>query len=85
MVSGHNEHLTIIRRCPFPKVSQRRDLVFQIEYISGKNQNIARRRQFIMLQPPAVVAELQMQVTHILYLHNLFMLLTFCVNQFIIL
>ena len=38
-----------------------------------------------MFHPPAVVAELQMQVTHILYLHNLFMLLTFCVNQFIIL
>ncbi len=71
MVSWHNEHLPIICRCPFPKIAQRCNLVFQIEYISGKNQNITRYWQFIILQPPAVVTELQMQVAHILYLHNL--------------
>ena len=36
MVSGHNEHLPIIYSCPFPKIAQRCNLVFQIEYISGK-------------------------------------------------
>ena len=40
MVSGHDEHLTIIFRCPFPEISQRCNFVFQIEYISGKHQNI---------------------------------------------
>ena len=35
MVPGYIEHLTIIRGCPFPKINQRCDLVFQIEYIPG--------------------------------------------------
>ena len=77
MIPGYNEHLTIIRGSPFPKVVQRCDPVFQIEYISGKYQNIACYRQFIMFQPPAIITEFQMQIAHILYLHSTVLLFQF--------
>ena len=75
VVAWNNKYLAIVCRCPFPELAQWGHIVSQIEDVTGQNQHITRNRKLIMFQIPAVLCELHMQVTHVLYLHCYFSLL----------
>ena len=69
MVPWNNKNLPIVFRCPFLEIPQRSRSVFQIENLSGQYEYIARHRESVMFNVPAVLPELKMQNAHVLYFH----------------
>ena len=70
MITGHQNHLPVVVRCPIPEIHLRGDGVAQVEGIASQNKDIGQWFKRFCLDVMQVLSELQVEITHVLDLHS---------------
>mgnify|MGYP007050602480 FL=1 len=69
VIAWYDDDLAVMVRCPAPEGMRGIVVVPDIADVASQKENISRHFKRVLFQKAAVIGELKMQVTGILYLH----------------